>query len=199
MDIVDITIIGAGVVGLAIAARLGDKNKEIFVLEKNPSFGQETSSRHSGVIHSGIYYPQDSLKSRLCVEGNKLLQELEAFFQRGLQAGNKELKLISGEELKQIEPRVRAVAAIHSPLTGIIDSHGLMQCYILQAIEKGVQFAYQAEVIGIEKCAEGFQVTVKDISGEFSFVTRRLINSAGLYADKMAELAGIDLDKDPLL
>ena len=76
MDIVDITIIGAGVVGLAIAARLGDKNKEIYVLEKNPSFGQETSSRHSGVIHSGIYYPQGSLKSRLCVEGNKLLYEI---------------------------------------------------------------------------------------------------------------------------
>ena len=221
MDIVDITIIGAGVVGLAIAARLGDKNKEIYVLEKNPSFGQETSSRHSGVIHSGIYYPQGSLKSRLCVEGNKLLyeicrkydvdhkqtgklivaaenkelQELEAFFQRGLQAGNRELKLISGEELKQIEPCVRAVAAIHSPLTGIIDSHGLMQCYILQAVEKGVQFAYQAEVIGIGKCAEGFQIKVKDVSGEFSFLTRRLINSAGLYADKIAELAGIDLDK----
>jgi len=72
----DITIIGAGVVGLAIAAQLAHRDRVVYVLEKNERFGQETSSRHSGVIHSGIYYPYGSLKAKLCVEGNRLLYEL---------------------------------------------------------------------------------------------------------------------------
>ena len=75
-DKVDITIVGAGVVGLAVAARLADAKKDIFVLEKNTSFGLETSSRHSGVVHSGLYYPEGSLKARLCTEGNRKLYEI---------------------------------------------------------------------------------------------------------------------------
>jgi L-2-hydroxyglutarate oxidase LhgO len=221
MDILDVTIIGAGVVGLAVAARLADEKKDIIVLEKEHSFGQETSSRHSGVIHSGIYYPPDSLKSNLCVEGNKRLyeicrkyniahkqigklivaaddsevKELETFYQRGVRNGNTSLDLVSGNELEILEPNVRAVAAIRSPDTGIIDSHGLMQFYIAQSKSKGVAFVYQAKVTCIEKCNEGFQLKVEDVSGDFSFITRVLINCGGLYADKVAEMAGIDIDK----
>lgn len=220
MDKVDITIIGAGVVGLAIAARIADEKKNIIVLDKNHTFGQETSSRNSEVIHSGIYYPPGSLKSRLCVEGNKKLyeicrkhnithkrigklivaadesevKELEAFYQRGVQNGNTALEMVSSKELKSVEPHIRAVAAIRSPDTGIIDSHSLMENFISQAKSKGVQFVYQAKVTGVEKCNEGLQVNIEDVSGDYSFITGVLINSAGLHADKVAEMTGIDID-----
>jgi len=72
----DITIIGAGVIGLGIAAEVARQDREVYVLEKNETFGQEISSRHSGVIHSGIYYPEGSLKAKLCVAGNRILYEL---------------------------------------------------------------------------------------------------------------------------
>jgi L-2-hydroxyglutarate oxidase LhgO len=81
LEKVDITIIGAGVVGLAIAAELAEEGKEILVIERHEHFGQETSSRNSEVIHSGIYYPKDSLKAKLCVEGNQLLYQLCASHQ----------------------------------------------------------------------------------------------------------------------
>ena len=73
---VDITVIGAGIIGLAVAAEVAGEDREVFVLEKNDTFGQEISSRHSGVIHSGIYYPEGSLKAKLCVAGNRILYEL---------------------------------------------------------------------------------------------------------------------------
>ena len=122
-------------------------------------------------------------------------KELKVLFLRGQNNGARDLSLISAEEIKNLEPRVRAIAAIRSPYTGIIDSHGLMQSYISRATEKGVQFAYQAKATDIQRVPGGYQVRVEDASGEFSFNTRILINCAGLYADKVAGLAGIDIDK----
>ena len=219
-DRAEVTIIGAGVIGLAIAAQVARRNRQVYVLEKNQGFGLETSSRHSGVIHAGIYYPQGSLKARLCVEGNRILYdlcqqydigcrklgklivavndeetgELEALLERGRGNGAEDLKLFSRRELKELEPNVAGVAAILSPSSGIIDSHALMQYFIAKAVEGGAQIAYQSRVVGIEKAAEGYEVRVEDGGGESSFITRVLINSAGLYSDKIAALAGIDTD-----
>jgi L-2-hydroxyglutarate oxidase LhgO len=214
----NITIIGAGAVGLAVAAQVADNNKEVYVLEKNKTFGQETSSRHSGVIHSGIYYPEGSLKAKLSVAGNRTLYELcetyeigykklgklivattddevgqlQTLLERGLRNGAEGLRLLSKREMRDLEPNVAGVAAILSPSTGIIDSHALMKYFIARAMECGAQIAYQSQVIEIEKVDNGYQVTVEDNTGKFSFTTRALINCAGLNSDKIAEMAGID-------
>ncbi len=218
----DITIIGAGVVGLAIAAKVAGRNRSVYVLEKNERFGQEISSRHSGVIHSGIYYPQGSLKAKLCVEGNHLIYELcqkhsisykklgklivaisdeeteqlQELKEKGRRNGAAGLKIISRNELKKLEPNVEGVAALLSPSTGIIDSHALMEHFAARAKEGGAEIACRKKVVGIEKLSDGYKVTVEeDEKDKFSFVTHILINCAGLYCDKIAELAGVDVDK----
>ena len=220
-DKADITIIGAGVVGLAIAAQVASQDREVYVLEKNETFGLEISSRHSGVIHSGIYYPKNSLKAKMCVAGNRILyelcerynighkrlgklivatsdeeaEELQTLLERGRRNGAEGLRILSRQEIKELEPNIEGVAAILSPSTGIIDSHGLMQYFVAKAKDEGAQIAYQTKGVGIEKVAEGYKVTVEDSAGEFSFTTRILINCAGLHSDKVAELAGMDIAK----
>jgi len=217
----DITIIGAGVVGLAIAAQMSKGNKQIYVLEKNDTFGQETSSRNSEVIHSGIYYPANSLKAKTCVEGNAMLyelckeygvehknlgklvvatcdeeiSELEVLFHKGQINGTPGLSMISKSDVKKMEPNIEAVAALHCPTTGIIDTHGLMQCFIAIATRNDAHIAYRAEVTAIEKIADGYRVTASNNIEEFIFDTRVLINCGGLHSDKVATLAGIDIDK----
>lgn len=219
MEEIQITIIGAGIVGLAIAAELA-KDKQVYLLDKNETFGQETSSRTSEVIHAGIYYPPGSLKAKLCVEGNALLYELCERYGIGYKKLGKlivatdeeeaeelgklrqnatrngvRLELLSGQEVEKVEPKIKAVAALFSPFTGIVDSYGLMKCFATKAKENNAQIAYRARVIGIEKLANRYKVTVEDSAGNFSFLTRILINSAGLNSDRIAELAGIDIMK----
>jgi len=217
----DIAVIGAGVVGLAIAAQVAREHREVYVLEKNETFGQEISSRHSGVIHCGIYYPEGSLKAKMCVAGNHILYELcerygighrrlgklivatsdeeigelQILLERGLRNGAEGLRILSKREIKELEPNVEGVAAILSPATGVIDSHALMKYFIAKAMDGGVQIAYHTKVVGIEKVADGYKVTVEDGTGKFSFITRIVINCAGLHCDKVAELAGIDIAK----
>lgn len=219
-DTVDITIIGAGVVGLAVAAKVAAKNRQVYVLERHATAGQEISSRHSGIIHAGIYYPEKSLKAKLCVAGNRLLyelcrqssigckktgklivatgkeeaEELEALMEKGNKNEANGLKMLSAKMLKQLEPNIEGVAAILSPETGIIDSHALMKHFAARAGSEQAQLAYMTEVVGIERADGGYRVKVKDGEGGFSFITRVLINCAGLGSDKMAELAGIDID-----
>jgi len=218
----DITIIGAGVVGLAIAAQVAGQHKAVYVLEKNERFGQEISSRHSGVIHSGIYYPYGSLKAKLCVEGNRLLYEicqkhgigyrkmgklivaasdeetgqLQELKERGHRNGAEGLRIISRRELNELEPNVKGVAALLSPATGIIDSHALMGFFAARAKEGGAEITYRKNVVGIDKLSGGYKVTVEEgDKDKFSFATRILINCAGLQCDRVAELAGIDIAK----
>lgn len=216
----DITIVGAGVIGLAIASQVTRKGREVYLLEKNESFGQEQSTRNSQVIHAGIYYERDSLKAKTCQESNRLLyqiceqngiaykkcgkiivatndaevQALEKLYVRGQDSGVP-LKMLSRREMGQLEPNLRGMAAFLSPTTGIVDSYGLM-CYFLgKARDNGAQIAYKTEVIGIEGVSGGCKVRVRDSSGDFSFMTRVLINCAGLYSDRVAEMAGIDINK----
>jgi len=217
----DIIIIGAGVVGLAVAAQVAREDRDVYVLEKNETFGLETSSRHSGVIHSGMYYPEGSLKAKLCVAGNRMLyqlceeysigyrrlgklvvatsdgetEELQRLIEKGQRNGTEGLRILSEQEVKELEPNVKGTTAILSPSTGIIDSYALMQYYITKLMDGRAQIAYKTEAVGIDKIADGYRVTVEDEEGTSSFTTRILINCAGLYCDKLAGLAGIDIDE----
>ncbi|MBU1871630.1 MAG: NAD(P)/FAD-dependent oxidoreductase [Candidatus Omnitrophica bacterium] len=218
----DIVIVGAGALGLAVAAELGQKNREIVVLERHSSFGQETSSRNSEVIHSGIYYPAGSLKARLCVEGRRLLyefckvrdiahrrlgklivatndreaKELDELMLLGENNGVEDLSLLSSGQIKKQEPHIKASSAIQSPSTGILDVHQFMKCLEYLAKDKGVIFAYNCEVSAIEKGAAGFRVEVRDADAEkIVLSTPVLINSAGLCSDRIAGMAGIEVKK----
>ena len=218
----DITVIGAGIIGLAIAEKLATRDRPIYVLEKNDSFGKEISSRHSEVIHAGIYYPADSLKAKTCVEGNALLyelcqkcgighknsgklivatdnseiEELELLLKKGQENGVRELEILSKQKIEEIEPNIKAIAAIFSPSTGIIDSHSLMKYFIAIAEENGAKIVYKSQVINIDKLSDGYELTIRDSSGIFSFKTKILINCAGLHSDKIAEMVEIDAIKE---
>jgi len=218
MDSVHITVIGAGVVGLAIAAGLSRTGQDVLVLEQHEHYGQEISSRNSEVIHAGIYYPAGSLKARLCVEGSQELyryceqhtirhrrigklivartrdeeSELSAILRAGQANGARDLTLIGREDLRVLEPRVKAVAAIHSPHTGIIDAHGLMRQLYHEAQAGGAVFSFGSCVTAIERSADGYVVAVEP--EHYRFTTEILINAAGLHADRIAALAGVDID-----
>jgi L-2-hydroxyglutarate oxidase LhgO len=217
----DVTIIGAGVVGLAIATEVSGNNREVYLLEKNSRFGQEQSSRTSEVIHAGIFNPADTLKTKFCQEGNRLLYEicenhkiahrrcgklfvaanndevesLEALYRAGLENGAR-LKMLSRKEMQELEPHLEGTAAFLSPDTGVLDSHALMRYYRIKARENGAHIVYRSKVTGIEKVPEGYRVRVDDHARDTTFTTRVLINSAGLYCDRIAELAGIDIDRE---
>ena len=174
---IEVAIIGAGVIGLATAGEIAQRRKGVLVFEKNHSFGLETSSRNSEVIHAGIYYPEDSLKARLCVEGKSLLYELcdrhdiaykklgkiivavnekeitqlEKLYEQGRKNGVEDLMLLSQTELKKLEPNVEARAGLLSPSSGIVDSRTLLKLLYSQAREKGAEFVFDTEVVGIER------------------------------------------------
>ena len=216
-----ITIIGAGVIGLAVAAQVTGKGRDVYILEKNETFGQETSSRNSETIHAGIYYPEGSLKAETCVAGNALLYELcqqhgighkktgklivatkneeveklEALLHQGKGNGVDDLTMLSKSKIGELEPNVEAIAAILSPSSGIIDCHALMRLFISRAKEKGAEIVYRSKVVGIERLSDGYEVAVENSSGSFTFKTEIIINCAGLHSDRIAQLAGIDTDQ----
>ncbi len=208
----DSIIIGGGVVGLAIARSLADTGREVLLLEANPSIGQGISSRNSEVIHAGIYYPYNSLKRLLCLKGRNLLvkycearnisyknlgkliianeqTEIDALpkiLDNGLRNGVSDLRIILQDELKELEPNLRAKKAIHSPSTGIVDSHGLMLALQGDLELAGGLLSFNSEVREVKKIKEGFLVGV--CSSESIEVTcRELINSAGLNAQEISK------------
>jgi L-2-hydroxyglutarate oxidase LhgO len=217
MDEVNVTIIGAGVVGLAIAAELSKKIDNIVLLEQHDSFGQETSSRNSEVIHSGIYYPTGSLKTRLCIEGALLLYELcdqhsiphkklgklivatdesemknlATLFNIGLKNGAPGIRMLDQKEVAAFGTNLKAFAAIYLPSTGIIDSHSLMKHFAISAQAQGVTIAYNSKVTVIEPLHDRFKICVEQEN--FTFISRVVINCAGLFSDSIAALAGIDV------
>jgi L-2-hydroxyglutarate oxidase LhgO len=216
-----ITIIGAGVIGLAVAARVAGEGHEVYVLEKNDSFGRETSSRNSETIHTGIYYAEGSLKAKTCVAGSAQLyqlcqqhgipyrktgklivatdsgevERLERLLQQGRRNGVEDLVMLSQREIRALEPNVVAEAAILSPSTGVIDSYALMRFFHGRAKENGIEIAYRAEVVGIERLSDGYRVEVKNGAAAHRFKTEVLVNCAGLHSDTIAQLAGIDIDE----
>ena len=212
MDRVDISIIGAGVVGLAIAQHLASPQRQLMILEQHSSFGHETSSRNSEVIHAGIYYPQGSLKATLCVTGKQKLYEyceknniphqrigkiivatkseedpiLQSILKKAENNGVHDLQWQSQKQLQQIEPEVQGTLALLSPSTGIIDSHMLMRSFLGKAENQGAHFVAQAHVTHIEIVTDGFIVRVSNGGEVYTFHTRILINSAGLHAQKVS-------------
>jgi L-2-hydroxyglutarate oxidase LhgO len=213
----NITIIGAGVIGLAIAEKLTEKYKNVYLVEKHPSFGQEISSRNSEVIHAGIYYPGGSLKARLCVEGKMLLYDyckkydiphnncgklivatskeeiaiLEGIRQTALQNGV-DLKVLNRTQTNDMEPEIFALEALYSQTTGIVDTHSLMKRLETNTINNGGQIAYGSEVTGIKHLEKGFEIEIIDADkASYSFTTEIIINSAGLTSDKISEMAGM--------
>ena len=218
---IDVAIIGAGVIGLATAREIAQEKKEVFVFEKNRTFGLETSSRNSEVIHAGIYYPEDSLKAKLCVEGKSLLYELcdrhdiaykklgkiivaasenetaqlEKLYEQGRKNGVDDLVLLSRTELKKLEPNVEARAGLLSPSSGILDSYTLLKFLYSQARGKGAEFVFDTEVIGIERAGAKYKIQIKDRDGISTFVAHVVVNCAGLNSDKISQLAGIDIAK----
>lgn len=223
MDQVDVLIIGAGVVGLAVAAELSKQFNDIslVLLERHSKFGQETSSRNSEVIHAGIYYPTGSLKAKLCVEGNRRLYQfcqeweiphqrigkfiiarnekeipaLESLLAQGQMNGVKDLELLDRDQISELEPNIRAVAALLSPSTGIIDSHKLMLRFEWLALEQGAIIAYNHEVIGVATKGNGYYVTYLNPAGQLESIhCRWLINCAGLNSDQIFSFLGTKID-----
>jgi len=218
---IDIAIIGAGVVGLATACEVAQEAKDVFVFEKNRTFGLETSSRNSEVIHAGIYYPEGSLKAKLCVEGKGLLYGfcgkhgiahkrtgkivvaedegeiswLKELHEQGRKNGVDDLVLLSRAEVKKLEPNIEARAGLLSPSSGILDSHALLRSLHSQASEKGVEFVFGTEVMGIERARRKYKVHIKDREGISAFVAHVVVNCAGLDSDRIAQLSGIDIAK----
>ena len=213
---VDVVVIGAGVVGLAVAAELVEGGSSVMVVERNAGPGRETSSRNSEVLHAGIYYPTGSLKARLCVEGNELLYlfcekagvayrrigklvvacveeevpELERLLALGAANGARDLALLSQQEVRRWEPEASVVGALYSPSTGIIDSHGLVKALEGRA-RAGGTVLYRARVAGIEPAGEGYELQVETPNGTEKLLSRRVVNAAGLEADRVASLIGI--------
>ncbi len=215
----EITIIGAGVVGLAVAQELSGEYHDVFLIEKHPVFGQETSSRNSEVIHAGIYYPKGSLKSTLCVEGKKLLYDfckkydvpfnncgklivatseeeipiIEGIRKTAFNNGVVDLVIFDRDRIAELEPAVFALKAIFSPSTGIVDTHSLMKRYETNTINNGGQIVYGSEVIDLRKIDNGYEIALLDSDKNiYRFSSHIVINCAGLTSDKISKMAGME-------
>jgi L-2-hydroxyglutarate oxidase LhgO len=216
-----ITIIGAGVVGLAVACRLCETYKNIILLEQHDSFGRETSSRNSEVIHAGFYYPQDSLKARLCVSGNRMLYELcaahsiphkkmgkivvansgleieklHSLLAQGEKNGVPGCELLTKDLVKTLEPSVEAQLGLLSPSTGIVDTHLLMKYFETRSLVSGVTIGYNCRVTHLARDGGGYVVTLLDADNEeMEIGSEIVINCAGLKSDAVAAMAGIDTE-----
>ena len=220
MDKVECVVVGAGIVGLAVARALAMAGREVVILEAEDAIGTHTSSRNSEVIHAGIYYPNGSLKARACVAGRKRLydycEEHGVPFRRCgklIVATNESQKLelkeiqkkahgngvadvveIPAEEAMRMEPALRCVAALHSPSTGIIDSHALMLAYQGDAESAGAMLGLKSVLTGVVFTGTAFELHAE----ETSIQTKMLVNSAGLRAPSVARLIkGYPAEKAP--
>lgn len=217
----DVVVIGGGVIGLAAAVRLAERGVAVVLLERHPSFGRETSSRNSGVVHAGMYYPTGSLKARYCVAGNPAVYAwcaahgvdiarlgkfivatsadeaplLESILARGHANGVAALRWASRDELRAAEPRVTATAALFSPDTGIVDPHGFMQSLADAAAGAGAILAWGHEFAGAEPGGSGYRVSFRDPGGKAGVIDAgSVVNAAGLGADLLAADMGLDID-----
>ena len=212
MERVDSVVIGAGVVGLAVARALAMAGREVLLLEAMAAIGTGTSSRNSEVIHAGLYYPPGSWKARLCLRGRELLyaycaergiahrccgklivvteaaQEpaLQALRQRAQACGVHDLQWLSAAEARTLEPALRCTAALLSPSTGIVDSHGLMLSLQGDAETHGAILALRSPVQRLRRVVDGFEL---EVGGDepMQLHARTVINSAGLHAVALAE------------
>ena len=214
----DAVVVGAGVVGLACARELACGGHDVILIERHERFGVETSSRNSEVIHAGIYYPAGSLKARLCARGNRSLYawcearrvphqrlgklivatvpddepKLEAIVRQAEENGVTSLRPLSAREVRELEPHVRATRGLWSPDTGIVDSHQLMASLDADARAHGCTDALRSEAVGAEAIPGGYRLAVRSGTETSTLEARAVVNAAGLDADRVAALAGLD-------
>jgi len=220
VDRANVLIIGGGVVGCAIAEALSRRWQDVFLVEQYPKFGMATSTRNSGVIHSGIYYPKNSWKARHCVEGNRLTkefcaehdvpcrttgklvvakdaseeQELLALMKKGENNGVEGLRIIDAAGIRAIEPHVKGHAALLVPSTGICTAEELVHAFARVAEEHGANLVNHAKVTSLEPVKDAVRVRLRIGDEEHSetetIEARCVINAAGLYSDEVAQLLG---------
>ena len=220
MDQANILIIGGGVVGCAIARAVSARWQDVFLVEQFPKLGMATSTRNSGVNHSGIYYPKGSLKARLCVEGNRLTYEfcekhnvpfrhcgklvvaadsheepeLLALKKRGEENGVEDLQLVDAVEIRRREPHIRGIAALHVPSTGIVSAEELVHAYARVATNQGANIVTHAQVVSLEPTGNtirvGLRIGDEEDCQEERIEARCVINAAGLHADEVAAMLG---------
>ncbi len=220
MDRARILIIGGGVVGCAVAYAVSRRWQDVFLVEQLPKLGMATSSRNSGVIHSGIYYPPDTLKAQLCPEGNRLMyefcakhnvphrrtgklivasdsreeKELYALLARGRANGVEGLRLIGPAEIRAREPHIVGIAAIDVPSAGIVLAEDLVKTFARVAAQQGAEIVRHARVEALEPQRDSIRVTLR--IGDDAAVKREtieadcVVNAAGLYADDVAAMLG---------
>jgi L-2-hydroxyglutarate oxidase LhgO len=220
---VDAVVVGAGVVGLAVARALALAGREVLVLDAAEGIGTETSSRNSEVIHAGIYYPAGSLMARTCVEGKHRLYrycaergvphsncgklivatteeeagKLEGIRQRAAANGVPELRLLSRAEALEMEPALHCTAALHSTTTGIVDSHAYMLALQGDAENAGAIFAFHAPATRGRATEDGIEIEVGGAE-PMALRARLLVNAAGLHAPRLARsIAGMPEAKVP--
>ncbi len=214
----DTIVIGAGVIGLAVARQLALAGREVLVLEARDAFGQETSSRNSGVIHAGIYYPPGSLKSRSCLRGKQLLYgycadrqvaerrcgkliiatsdtqraRLHALQENAIKAGLDDLRWLDEKQVHELEPGIRASAGLYSPSTGIIDVHELMLALLADLEAAGGMLVTRTRVLGGGPVRTGIELEIDD-GNPCTLSARAVVNAAGHGAAALAaSMAGLN-------
>jgi len=221
METISTAIVGAGIVGLAVAAKLSENHEGVYVFEKNQRYGQETSSHNSGVIHSGIHYPPGTLKAKLCVKANPMLydiceknhvlyrklgkltvaiedeelDELDKLMRTGEANGVEGLKFLDKEQIRKLEPNVEVEKALLTPTTGILEPDELMGYFYAKAHKNNAVLTTETEVHNLTKTANGFEISGTSVGEKFTVTAKTVINCAGLHSDKVASMLGIDIDK----
>jgi len=214
MEQIDVAVIGGGVTGLASALAIAKRGLSVCVLEKHPRPGLETSTHNSGVIHGGIYYPAGTLKSKLCIEGRRLLYDfcarhnvthekcgklivatddaeiprLERLYQTGLDNGVEGLMLVDRAFVKSREPNIRAVAAIYSPETGIVEAEALIHALRRAGEAEGAIFLPGTKLVGADSDPGGIKLRTE----RETILASTVVNAAGLYADDVSRILGGD-------
>jgi glycerol-3-phosphate dehydrogenase len=187
MDAANVVIIGGGVVGCALACEIAAQTEDVFLLEQMPKLGMATSTRNSGVVHSGIYYPPGSLKARLCVSGNILtkefcaahgvphnncgklviashdseVHELEKLAANGRANGVEGLRMVDRRRICEREPHIAAVAALEVPSTGIVEAEALVKAYARIAVDRGANILNHARVVDLQPGKDSIVVEIE--------------------------------------
>ncbi len=212
-------VVGAGVVGLAIGKEISFKDPEVIILEKEGTIGQITSSRNSGVIHAGMYYPSNTLKAKFCVEGNRLLYAYAKKFnvpflntKKIIVANNqsqiddilvikqqaelnevKNIKILDEKQVNKLEPLIKSAGGLLVPSTGVIDQHSLMQSYLGEYENNGGMVAYNSTVKKISYLNNRFEILVFNKDIETKIICNNLINAAGIFSSDVANtIEGLD-------
>lgn len=219
---VDVTVVGGGVVGLAVAAALAASGRSVVILERQPAMGRGITSRNSEVIHAGLYYPEGSLKAALCVEGRRALygwcqerrvahrklgklvvateerevRTLEGLFEQGRLNGAGDLEWLDGGEVVRREPAVRALFGLYSPETGIVDAHGFCLSLLAEAEAHGALFLPHHELISLMRPSTDWSLEIRSDRGDRQRLeSSAVVLAAGLETERLAILAGLDPDQ----